>query len=162
MQTKYKRGMGLIEIVIGTAIIVGGILALSASYGMYVQYAISNDRNLQAGYLLEEDLEAVTFLRDKNWTTYIQSLSTTTTYYLSWNAVTNPYWQTTTTPQYVDGVYLRSFVLGDVFRDTNGKIASSGTYDPNTRFVTATIAYYQGSATTTRSVSTYIANLYAN
>jgi type II secretory pathway pseudopilin PulG len=162
MRVLYIKGMGLVEIVIGTAIIVTGILALSSSYGLYVRYALTNDKNLQSGYIIEEDLEAVTFLRDKSWTTYIQPLSTSTTYYLSWNAVANPYWQTTATPQYVDNTFLRSFVVRDVFRDANGKIASSGTYDPNTKFITASVAYYQGSATTTQTMSTYVANLYAN
>jgi len=157
---KNNRGSALIEIVIGSAIISVGILAASASFNAYVQYAFANEKNVQAAYLLEEGLEAVTFLRDKGWSANINSLSSTTTYYLT---LAGTYWATTTIPQYVDGEFLRSIAITDVKRDLNDRIATtSGTYDPNTKQITATISYFQGHGTTTRSLSTYIANIYNN
>ena len=154
-----NKGFGLIEIVIGSAIILSGILAIIASYTAYVQYALSNEKNVEAENLLEEGLEAMSLLRDKGWAVNISALSTTTTYYLSWNG---SYWATTASAQYVDGMFLRSINLGDVRRDGTDAIADSGTYDPNTRKITATVSFWQGHATTTQSISTYIANLYSN
>ncbi len=153
-----KRGMGLIEIVIGSAIIVTGILALSDAYSRYVKFAFANESNLQAAYIAEEGLEAITFLRDKGWTTNIKNLSTTTTYYIAWDS-TNAYWKATTTTQYIDSKFLRQILITDVKRDGSDHIATTGTYDPNTKFVTVNVLYFQGHGTTTQTMNTYITNL---
>ena len=156
---KKIRGSALIEIIIGAAIISSGILAAEVSYNTYLSYALGNQGSIQAAYLLEEGLEGVTFLRDKGWAGFMASLSTTTTYYLAFNVA---YWASTTTPQYVDGLFLRSFSVSDVKRDGNDNIASFGTYDPNIKQVTTSISYWQGHATTTKTLSTYITNIYNN
>ncbi len=156
---KKNRGFGLLEIIIGASIISVAILAAVSCYTIYIQYALANQKNVQASYLLEEGLEATSFLRDMGWTTNISPLSVLTTYYLVWNGY---YWVTSTTPQYVDGLFLRSINLANVNRDSNGRIATSGTNDPNTKLITATVSYWQGHATTTQSISTYITNLYGN
>lgn len=153
--------MSLIEIVIGSAIIVTGILALSTTFTHYVKFALGNENNIQASYLAEEGLEAMTFLREQSWTTYIQPLSTTTQYYLFFDA-TAGFWKTTVTPQYVDGKFLRRVNITDVKRDANDKIATSGTYDPNIKFVSVSVLYFQGHATSTQTFATYISNLNSN
>lgn len=154
-----NNGMALVEIVIGAAIISVGILAISSSYSTYVSYALANQRNIQASYLLEEGLEVTSYFRDKSWTN-ISKLSTTTTYYLSWSGSD---WATTTSATYVDSIFLRSLNITDVKRDVNDRIATtSGNYDPNTKEITATVNYWQGHATTTKFISTYITNIYNN
>jgi Tfp pilus assembly protein PilE len=154
-----NRGMALIEIIIGSTIISVGIFAAVTSFNTYVNYALANQKNIQASYLLEEGLEVVGYFRDKGWTANISRLSTTTTYYLTWDSND---WATTTTAQYVDGEFLRSITITDVKRDSNDDVAVLGTYDPNTKNITATVSYFQGHATTTKSISTLISNLYAN
>jgi Tfp pilus assembly protein PilV len=150
-------GFGLIEVVIGVSIITTGIVALIASYTVYVNYAFSNMENVQAAYVAEEGLEAMTFIRDNGWTTNIVPLSTTTTYYLVFES---NIWKATTTPQYVDGSYLRKITLGDVRRDSGGEIVSSGgTVDTDSRLITSRVEYFQGKATSTRSISTYLTNI---
>lgn len=152
-------GIALIEIVIGAAIILTGILSISSAYSTYLQYALANQKNVEASYILGEGLEVITFMRDSGWTANISKLSTTTVYYVRW---TGTAWATTTTPQYVDGIFLRSIGISDVFRDGSDDIAASGTYDSGTRKITATVSYFQGHATTTRSMATYITNIYGN
>jgi type II secretory pathway pseudopilin PulG len=160
MRHTSQKGMGLVEIVIGSAIIVTGIIALSSTYTAFVKYAYANQNNVQAAYLAEEAFEVVTYLRDSGWDANIKNLSTTTTYSLLWSSSN---WATTTTPQYVDGTFLRQFTITDVKRDGADRISTTtGTYDPYTKKVTITIAYFQGHATTTRSLSTYITDLYGN
>jgi len=151
--------MALVEILIGSAIISVAILAVSSAYSTYVSYALANQRNIQASYILEEGLEVMTFFRDKGWANNIAKLSTTTTYYLSWSGTD---WATSTTAQYVDGMFLRKLNVADVKRDGSDRISSSGTYDSNTKQITATVDYFQGHSTTTRVMSTYITNLYGN
>jgi hypothetical protein len=153
------KGFGIIEILIGSAIIVTGILALIESYTIYFKYALANDRNVQAAFLAEEGLEATTYLRDMGWTANIVPLTPGTIYYLTWDS-TNSYWKSTTTPQYVDGIFLRKITVDNVYRDISDKIVDSGTLDPNTKKVTVTLEYFQGHGITTSSMMTYIANFY--
>lgn len=151
-----KKGLALVEILIGSAIISVGILAVISSYNTYLNYALSNQKNIQAAYLLEEGMEVMRFMRDKGWTNNISKLSTTTVYYLTFSGGS---WATTTTKTYIDSEFERGITITDVKRDANDDIASSGTYDPNTKKVTATVSYWQGHATTTKTLSTYIANI---
>ena len=58
-----NAGMALVEIVIGAAIISSGILAASSAYSTYVTYAFSNEKNVQASYVLEEGLEVISFFK---------------------------------------------------------------------------------------------------
>ncbi|MFA5888669.1 MAG: hypothetical protein WCW47_01215 [Candidatus Paceibacterota bacterium] len=150
-----NKGMALVEILIGSAIISVGILAVSSVFSTYVQYAFANQQNVSASYILEEGLEIMTYFRDKSWTN-ISALSTSTTYYLSFSND----WATTTTPQYIDNIFLRKINITDVKRDAGDEISASGTYDPNTKKITTTVEYWQGHGTTTRAISTYITNLY--
>jgi hypothetical protein len=109
--------------------------------------------------LAEEGLESMTFLRDRGWSSNIRPLSTTTVYQLYWN---NSYWTPTTTQQYIDGTFLRQIYITDVKRDGSDRISNAGTYDPDTKFITVTLSYPEGSSTTTNSISTYITNLDGN
>lgn len=154
-----NRGMALVEILIGAAIIAMAIVAASSSFNMYINYALANQENIKASYLLEEGLEVFTFFRDGGWTSNISNLSTNTPYYLYF---TGTVWTATTTPQYVDGKFLRSIVVIDLNRDANDDISVAGTNDPNIKQITVTVSYFQGHSTTTKLTSTYISNLYNN
>ena len=154
-----NKGMSLVEVVIASSIMLIVVLASSSAYNAYVKYAFANESNVQAGYLLEEGVETIVFLRDRGWTSYIATLTPGTTYYLYFDGT---YWTSTTTPQYVDGQFLRSFTLANVNRDSNDDIATSGTNDPNTKLVTITLNYFQGHATSTKTLSTYVANINSN
>lgn len=158
MQHTSHKGFALIEIVICAAIVLTGVLALSEAFTQYVTYALNNEKNIQAAYLAEEALEAVTHIRDRSWTTNIQSLSNGMPYYLSW---TSNEWRLTSTPvAYVDEIFLRTIIFTPVYRDINDRITTSGsTADTNTKYVTVSIAYRDGTATTTKTMSTYIANI---
>jgi len=147
-----NKGLALAEIVIGSAIILSGILAISSAYTIYLKYALANQRNVEANYLLAEGLEVMGFFRDDNYS----NIATDGTYYLSWSGTI---WATTTTPEYVDGKFSRSITVAPVYRDGDFRIAESGTADSDSKFITATVSYFQGQATTTRSVSSYLTNL---
>jgi prepilin-type N-terminal cleavage/methylation domain-containing protein len=157
MYSLKKSGFTLVEVVVASAIIVTGVLALSEGYTRYVKFAQINEKNIQAVYLAEEGLEAMTHIRDQSWAS-IRTLSTSSPRYIYWNSTR---WQTTTTPEYVDAVFLRSFTIGDVYRNGSDQIASSGTYDPDTKYITVNVAYKQGQSTTTKTLSTYLTNIYA-
>jgi hypothetical protein len=151
-----QKGIGLVEVLIASAIITTGIVALIGAFTVYVSFALNNSGNVQAAYLAEEGMEVMAFMRDNGYAANIAGLSTTTTFYLTFSGGT---WATTTTPVYIDNVFLRKVDLAPVYRDGNFAVVSSGgTSDANSRFVTITIDYIQGQATTTRSLSGYITN----
>lgn len=158
-KNKDNKGIALVEMIIASAVMLAVVIATTVSYNTYVQYALANQNRVKIGYLLEEGLEAVTFLRDKGWSAYITPLSTNTTYYLYNN---DTYWSATTTAQYTDGQFLRSFTIENVNRDANNDIAVAGTNDTNTKKITATVAYFEGHATTTKSISMYMTNINNN
>jgi len=151
--------MALIEIVVGAAILTTGILAIGTAFATYVQYALANQHNAEAAYLLEEGQEVAGFWRDAGWNSNIAALSTTTSYYLYWAGTS---WTATTTPQYSDGIFLRSIGITDVRRNGTDDIAASGTYDPDTKNVSVNVSYVAGHATTTQTMSSYLTNLYSN
>jgi len=147
--------MALAEILIGASIMSMAILAAVSAYSTYIKYAFANQKNIQASYVLEEGMEVMIFLRDTSWSN-ISQLSTTTTYYLTFSGSS---WATSTTPQYVDGQFLRSITLADVRRDADDKITVSGTLDTGTKKITTTVSYWQGHSTTTKTISTYLTNI---
>ncbi len=157
---RLKKGMGLLEVLVGLSIIAVAMAAIVGTYRSYLKAALSSTDSIKAAYLAEEGFEAVKFLRDSGWTSNIASLSAGTNYSLWWSGTT---WKATTTPQYVDGIFWRYFTISPVSRDANDDITTSGgTDDPNTKRIDVTIAWPSGAATTTKTISTYITNLFSN
>ncbi len=155
-----QQGLSLIEVVIATSIIVAAFLSLVSIYNTYLSRTKTNIQNLKAVYLAEEGVEAVKFLRDQSWTTNIVPLSTNTNYYFDFSGGD---FKSTTTNQFIDGLYERKFVLQNVNRDINDDIVTSGgTTDSGTRLLTVSISWAYKGATTTKSISTYITNIFGN
>lgn len=151
------RGFGLVEIVVGTAVLAASIFGISLYYGKALEVSARTGNLIRGSFLLEESLEVVKHLRDGGWSN-IQDLSAGTSYYLTWNGTT---WTTSTTNVFVDGFFERRFTVEDVYRDGNDDIISSGgTLDVGTRKVTATVAWREKSGTTTRSVATYLTDVF--
>lgn len=151
--------MGVLEIIIGCAIIVIGILSIIGTYSTYVKYALNHDKKVQATYLLQGGIEAVNLLRDTSWTNYIAPLSATTS--LFWNGTS---WRvSSTTNEYIDNyTFVRNIKADTVYRDGNGQIASSGTADSSTKLITVMVSYSQNNSTTTETLSKYLVNIYGN
>ena len=151
---KYKGGFGLVEILVGSAILVTIMLSFSFFYRQALELSNQTTKFVQSNLLIEEGLEVVKLMRDDGWATNIASIATNTPQHLSFSG---SLWISTTTISFIDGLYDRTLIFEDVFRDGNEDIASAGTYDPNARKVTVGVSWYKPS-TTTRSVSTYITN----
>lgn len=151
-------GLTLVEVLISTSIILVFLLALLGVHNLYLKTALSNGELVKATQLAEESLEVMRFLRDSSWDNNIASLSLDTNYYLIFDAGV---WQTTTTDIWVDNIFERKVALSAVYRDVLGDIISSGgTIDPGTVLVVSTVSWSKAGATTTRSVSTYLTNLF--
>lgn len=155
-----KNGLTLVEVLVAVSIILVFLTALIGAYNIYLRLAFTNSDTAKAAYLSEEGLEAVKLLRDSSWTTNISSLSTTASYYLIFSS---GQWNATTTQVFVDNKFDRKFTAGDVFRDSSSDIVTSGgTLDPSTRLVTVSVSWFSHGATTTKTMSTYLTNLFLN
>lgn len=154
------RGFGLLEVVIGVAIIslaIFGLLSVAQNSLRVSEYSL---REAQAGYLLLEGAEAVRFMRDVSWAN-IGNLSTSATYYISYSTTANTY-ATSTVNTFVDGVFSRSFTVADVNRDATSQdivTPPSGIYDAGTKKITVNVSWYNRNATTTKSLDFYLTNI---
>lgn len=153
---KNTRGIGLVEIVVGVGIFITVIISVVGAYRFLVRFSGMTSRTVKAHYLLEEGVEVARILRDAGWDTF-SALSSDTPYYF---VRTGSMWEATTTPQVVDGGFYRTMTLSEVYRGAGDDIAPSGTLDSGTRFLTVSVSWLRGTATTTRSTSLYLANLF--
>lgn len=148
----------MVEVLIATSIILVSILSLLGVHSLYLRSAFSNAESLKAAYLAEEGIEVVRFWRDSSWNNKIKSITLDTDYGLALSGST---WSTST-DQYLGG-FERHVTLSTVSRNASSDIVSSGgTLDPNTVLVTSTVSWAKGGATTTKSIATYLTNLYGN
>lgn len=153
------RGIGLIEGVVAVAIVGTAFVALVGAFHLFLRAGLRTTPALKGLFLLEEGLEAVRSVRDRGWQTDITPLPLNTAHYLTFSG---SQWTLATTPApYVDGTYDRSVILAPVSRDGDGRIVSSGgTPDDGTRQVTVNISWWSGNATTTKTASLYITDLF--
>ncbi|MBI5400652.1 MAG: hypothetical protein HZB12_00845 [Candidatus Yonathbacteria bacterium] len=149
----------MVEMLIGASIFSIALFSISNFFQQALRASKTTQSTVQGDYLLEEGMEAAKIFRDLSYTNNFRNMSTTTTYYFSWNG-TN--WATTTTNTFIDGKFERKFTLADVKRDVNQDIASSGTYDPDIKLVTVSVAWHDITGTTTHSIQTYVLNLFNN
>lgn len=156
---KFKRGISLVEVIVGVAILLMAFTGIIAAYNVFVRVGLTTLNTIQASYLLEEGVEAVSALRDSGWIANIASLSPDRSYYLAWSGGR---FSATTTVSKVDNFYSRYITLSNVTRDSNDNIAPSGIADPGTRKLSVYVSWPSGATTTLRSVSAYLTNLFNN
>ncbi|MDO8569949.1 MAG: prepilin-type N-terminal cleavage/methylation domain-containing protein [bacterium] len=151
-------GLTLVEVLIATSIILVFLLAFFGVHNLYLKTAFSNGEIIKATALAEESLEVIRFLRDSSWDTNIVPLSLDVDYYL---VFVGGVWQVTTANIFIDNIFERKVRFSAVYRDSSGDIvASSGTIDTNTLLVVSSVSWLNGVATTTKSISTYLTNLF--
>lgn len=156
---KNNKGFALVEMLVACSIIVVLVFSFTTAAQKGLVLADRALRQTQASYLLEEGAESVKSLRDAAWTN-ISSLTTGTTYYLSYNTSTNV-WSLSTTSNTIDSIFTRTVVLSDVNRDANDDIATSGTNDTGTKKVTITVSWPDSTGTISKTLVFYVANIFS-
>lgn len=158
-----KRGVSVVEVLIASAIMMTSVISIMGVYSGLTSIAIRNTAKVQAGMLLDEGAEALRFMRDVSWATNINPLANGTTYTLYWDySVENYGWRATTTRDLIDDQFDRTFVLSSVNRDvtTYNIITSGGTLDTGTRKATINVTWFDGLATSSKSIIMYLYNTY--
>ncbi|MDP3769674.1 MAG: hypothetical protein U1A25_03055 [Candidatus Sungbacteria bacterium] len=134
-----RSGFGLIEVVVVTAIVIVVLGAFLESGALSIRLLRTQKESLAATMLAQEGMEAVRAVRDESWTANITPLVDGAAYY---PVVINNKWViTANNPGLQNNLYTRSIVFGQVSRDGQDNIASSGTVDADTRKVTVTVAW---------------------
>lgn len=155
-----SRGFGLVEIIVVAAIVGTAFVSLYELFVLSSRPISTSKNQTEAVYLMEEAIEAVRVLRNNSWTDNIATLENGTTYYPT---VANDQWTLSTiNPGPVNGLYTRTIVVNATLRDANDNISSSGTLDPNTKKLTATVTWPERGELRTVTVETYITNYLDN
>lgn len=161
-----KQGFGIIEIIFAIALISISLFALMHASNTAFVLVDENAREKKAVFILEEGVETVRILRDVSWSKNIAPLVNATPHYLTLNT---PWGLTTVNPGPIDGVFDRTIVFEEVYRkDSDDDIVDQGaadpkTLDPNTRKVTVSVTWNASSGgQKTRTITTYISNLFSN
>lgn len=153
----FTRGFGLIEVIIGASILTISLIAIAAYFQKSLQLSQDSAKMAKSSFLLEEGIEVVKFFRDMNWVN-VSNLAIDTPYYIQFDGVK---WATSSSNIFTDGVFERSFVIRDVYRDVNDDILSGGgTIDPGTKKATVSVSWMGKNGTTTKSISTYLVNIF--
>ena len=154
-------GFSVVEVIIGSSLILLAFMGLTTAYSFYIKAGLKNTDGLKAVFLMQEGVEAVTLIRDESWSTF-SALSTTTSYYLSWNGTK---WVSTTTASLIDSVFTRTFKLEEVYRRTSDSdiVATSSpdakALDTDTRRLTVKVTA-PSRPTISKQVVTYLTNLF--
>lgn len=147
MHTRAHRGITIVEVIIGVAIMALIVAFISYTITLFVQSSDGALKRTQALYLAEEGIEIMRYLRDSDWNTLDSELTNDTTYYLD---VATTTLATTTTPELIDDTYTRSFELTEVRRDGDDDIVDSGgTIDDGSRYVTFSVSWDTATVTLT-------------
>lgn len=156
-----QRGFGMIEAVVGTALITMFLFAI-AEVGRLGSRVIDNAGfRLQAAFLIEEGVDVVRGARDAGWAANIAPLALDTDYWLNFSGGV---WALTATPRpFIDGRFDRRVRVSAVLRDASDDIVpTGGTTDINSKRITVSVAWLERGTTATSAVSTYIMNLFNN
>ncbi len=158
-QLVFRRGMGLIEVIIGTTIIT---LVLSFSVAAVSHFFTIGKKTVDrvaATYLAQEGIEAVRFMRDVSWSS-IATVPIDTPQYLD---IAPAAISITAAPEVIDG-FERTVFVHDVYRANAGEdIVPSASpvgkaVDPNTKLVEVVV--YAPATGVTVTLGAYLTNLW--
>jgi Tfp pilus assembly protein PilV len=160
MRSRSSKGFTIVEALIASSVALIVILGVTSAFTLTLSASTGTVNRVQASFLQEEGQEAIRLMRDDSWTTNIAGQTAGTPFYLTYSGAT---WKATSTPQYIDGKFLRTVTLDTVSRNGSSDIVTSGgTVDSNTMKVTVAVSWYDHGATTTRSLQTYLTNIFSN
>lgn len=126
----------MVELIVATLVLGTILLTAATALGVSVDGIGSSKLQSTAGLLLQEELEPLLTIRDKGWVANMVN----GTYYV---APSGSSWAlTATTSGETVGQFTRKVTIGDVYRDGNGQIVSTGgTLDPSTKVATASVSW---------------------
>ncbi|OHA39959.1 MAG: hypothetical protein A3G59_02260 [Candidatus Taylorbacteria bacterium RIFCSPLOWO2_12_FULL_47_20] len=159
MLIKYKegqRGVSLVEVVVAAAILSLFGAAIAEFMSSLLRTSDDGAKIVNVSLSAEEGVEAVRLIRDRGWTQYVEPLVSGTKYYIYFGGGMAE----ATTTEITQGGLTRYFKVYPAYRDAGGDLASSGSVDSEVRRVSVTVEWQRRSAISTKTVETYISNLF--
>jgi len=154
-----KKGIGLVEMVVGLSVFIFIVLSFIVSFNYFIKNSILGTKTVQAYFLAEEGMEAIKSMRNDGWTTNINSLISGQEYYFYFNG---SHWESTTAQSTIDNLFTRKFTLENVYRNISGDISSSGVLDSGSKKVNVSVSYAVNEAVITKNLSMIITNIFGN
>lgn len=152
-----KKGFSVVEVLVVAAILLTVTVSVSQIFPRFIVSFREASPVAKANYFLEEGVEVVKIFRAESWSKNISTLQNNTPYRISFDAG-NMTWATTSSTELIDGKFDRVIILSEVYRDENGRIASSGNVDVDSRKVDVNVSWQATSGTTTKTLTTYMFN----
>lgn len=151
-----RQGFSVVELLV-VAGIAGLVLVGIGQLVLLASKPISMGiRESEAIFLAAEGLEAVRALRNESWTDTIAPLTTAAAYY---PLIANNRWTLTQQdPGLLQGMYSRTIIMREAYRNDADDLSDSGTVDPNTRRVEATVSWNEHGSEKSVVLETYITN----
>ena len=156
-QRNTMQGMGIVEVVVAVSIVSVVLIFFSNTFVQFINSGKQVSEKTQALYLTEEGLELMRFVRDNNWAD-ISTLTSGTSYAL---VLSSTPIGITTSPE-VSGIFKRTFVVSNVYRNaiTDDIVASTtvgAVADTQAKYVTMNVQW--GTPTSTISLTTILTHL---
>ena len=154
----YQKGISIVEVVIASAIISLAMISITNVYGNFLTLSLANTEKVQAVFLLDEGVEAIKIMRNYSWAS-VASSTESTNYYLTWE---NSRWISTTTPNTIDGKFIRTFTVADVYRDpiTLNIVNSGGVLNNDSKIINLDISWNHKGSISSKQIRFFIFNLY--
>lgn len=156
-------GFGLVEIIVGVAIISAVLLGLAVVGQLAFRVVDEANRRLRAAFLTEEGIEVVRLVRDTSWTKFVTPVALDSDYSVT---LANGVWALAPgSAPAIDGLFDRRVRLSAVCRDASANIVSCGggaVADAGTRKVVVSVSWTNRGRSATTAVSTYLTNLFRN
>lgn len=151
-----QKGLGMVEIIVVTAVIITAFTAILQLFKLQVQTERAKREEMAAFTLLSESLEAVRSIRDDSWSN-LSSLTMGAEYYPEISG--NSWVLSGVDPGAING-YSRWIVVNSVNRNASGDIVSppSGSPDPDTFEIVSYVEWQSNGTTTSRDLTTYLTN----
>jgi prepilin-type N-terminal cleavage/methylation domain-containing protein len=159
-QLKLNKGFSLVEILIGSSIIcVSLILIVNLETGIS-KMGFNSMKRVQAQMLAEEGVTSIRNIRNFSWQN-ISVLNNDVPYRLYWDQSINT-WTATTSVILIDNSFDRTVTFSAVNRDvtTFDVVSSGGVVDNDTRKFVVDVSWQDDNGTSTRSISSYIYNIF--
>lgn len=165
ISARSRAGFTLLEAVVSITVFAVGIVGILQ---LNLAAKASSDKardTVQVANYLQEGLEAVRTIRDSAWT----NVNTDAAYHLNPVVGANPPWQLIAGGTETVGKYTRTVAIAPVIRqDTDGSgtltagdkiVTTGGTLaDAETKLITVTLTWRNGSQTLTRTMFEYLTN----
>jgi hypothetical protein len=160
MKYSFIKGISIVEIIIAAGIIAVSVTGIAGAIQIYSKIVYQNTRQSQAVLMLDEGAEAIQYMRDMGFQTYIEPLNIGEDYSIYWNGTG---YELATTTILLPYDMTRTVAFAEVRRDGSDQIVTSGgSIDLNTKKAIITITWPYKNETKTLVSEMLIHNTYEN